>query len=94
MNIREQNKSDFWATIKCGLATKEGILLTTFHGTTPMNLLRVKWTDSGSVSILKKNFTEENRFCLVLDELLLSMNLSALSFLGAGGTGCVFEVCD
>jgi hypothetical protein len=37
-------------------------------------------------------FREENRTALILDELLKLMKLNARSFLGAGATGCVFEV--
>jgi hypothetical protein len=94
-NIRAHSPSDHYPTIKCALASKEGIWLVTFSGGSPIGMIKMKWTDNGSVSImmLRNFFCEENRTALILDELLLSMKLRAVSFLGAGATGCVFQVC-
>ena len=57
-------------------------------------MITMKWTDSGSAGMLKTFFNEQNRTSLVLDELLVEMGLEAISFLGAGATGCVFEVYE
>ena len=92
-NIRAHCPSDHFPTIKCALASKEGIWLVTFSGGTPIDMTKMKWTDNGSVSTLRNFFREENRTALILDELLLSMNFRAISFLGAGAMGCVFQVC-
>ena len=93
-NIRAHTATDNLAVIKCALASREGIWLVTFTGTTPVNMITMKWTDSGSAGVLKTFFNEQNRTSLVLDELLVEMGLEAISFLGAGATGCVFEVYE
>ncbi len=74
-NIRAHNIMDTLATIKCGLASREGIWLVTFSGSTPTNMIQMKWTDKGSAAMLRSFFREENRTSLVLDELLVSMKL-------------------
>jgi hypothetical protein len=91
-NIRANNPADNLASIKCALASREGIWLVTFSGSTPMNMIKMKWTDTGSAGMLRSFFCEENRTSLILDELLKLLTMKAISFLGAGGTGCVFKV--
>ena len=91
-NIRAHSSMDTLATVKCALASREGIWLVTFSGSTPINMIQMKWTDKGSACTLSSFFREENRTALILDELLVSMKLEARSFLGAGATGCVFKV--
>ena len=91
-NIRAHSSINTLATVKCALASREGIWLVTFSGSTPINMIQMKWTDKGSACTLSSFFREENRTALILDELLVSMKLEARSFLGAGATGCVFEV--
>jgi ribonuclease HI len=94
-NIRQSDGSLF--VVKGALAFTEGIWLVKFDGHRATVLEDVRWTDSGSAKVFTDFFAkEENEIAMVLDDFVKQTNFKPFppghSFLGAGGTGCVFQV--
>ena len=98
-NIRQYCDKSHMFIVKGALACKDGIWLVRVEKTSVRDALKLSWTDAGGEAKLMAFFEEENPIAKVAEELLTSFNKdlytrTGTSFLGIGGTGCVFLVND
>ena len=98
-NIRRYCDRNHMFIVKGALACKDGIWLVRVERTTVHDALKLSWTDAGGREKLKTFFAEENLIAKAAENFLASFNkdlyeLKGTSFLGIGGTGCVFLVHD
>jgi hypothetical protein len=88
-------------TSRGALVHKDGIWLVRFQDLTPREIIKMRWTDAGSVAAFQEFYRERDETGLVLDEVCKELKHEVsehtashdhLSLLGAGKTGKVFRV--
>ena len=100
-NIRRHCSKDHLFVVKGALACKDGIWLVTVENTTVRHAETLSWIDQGGKNRLIEFFAEENPIADVVEALLklfcrdlYDRPSNSTPFLGIGGCGCVFAVCD